>query len=70
MFCPRYTIGCGVFCQPSKKRGGFCPRITKWTWGVMSVGCFVRIPEKNVVATLAPLLAHLRCLDHVLKMCM
>ena len=41
MFCPRYTIGRGVFCQPSKKRGGFRPPITKWTWGVLSVGCFV-----------------------------
>ena len=42
MFCPRYTFGRGVFCQPSKKhvvvfvhllqngRGVFCP------WGVLS----------------------------------
>ena len=24
-----------------KNMWGFCPRIPKWAWGVLSVGCFV-----------------------------
>ena len=35
----------GVLSAFKKTCGGFCPPITKWTWGVMSVGCFVRIPH-------------------------
>ena len=34
----------GVLSAFKKNMWWFCPRITKWTWGVMSVGCFVRIP--------------------------
>ena len=60
-FCPNFEIcmgcfvhlillGVGCFFSLQKKTcGGFCPPITKWTWGGgggMSVGCFVRIPDQ------------------------
>ena len=50
VFCPRYTFGRGstlyfwawsVLSAFKKTCGGFCPPITKWTWGVLSVGCFI-----------------------------
>ena len=40
MFCLGYTIGCGVFCQPSKK---LVVVFNKMDVGVMSMACFVRI---------------------------
>ena len=39
-----YFWAWGVLSAFKKICGGFCPPITKWTWGVMSVGCFVSIP--------------------------
>ena len=42
-----YYWAWGVLSAFKKTCGGFCPPITKWTWGVMSVGCFVHIPQKS-----------------------
>ena len=40
-------LGVGCFVSLQKTCGGFRPPITKWTCGVLSVGCFVRIPASH-----------------------
>ena len=39
----------GVWLALKKTCGGFCPPVRKWAWGVLSVGCFVRIPVENSI---------------------
>ena len=57
-----YFLVWGVLSAFKKTCGGFRPPITKWTWGVLSVGCFVlHSNDSSKAQSNAPINAYLDC---------